>query len=199
MKIQREDVEQLNNLLNKSINSKNTPVKGAVYEEGAKLLNKYINLDIYGEDLYETLNKKRSLSYHYKKHARRPDGERRSYNRNKYDYMTPTEYFEYASYLAKSSPDFIIDKSIERKEDIESIADSYINSSNSILKIDYNLTNSSNGKPMYAIFRRRSDYSITQQDICLVDKRSNIPITIFPITNRQFYKYINSFLLDNIY
>jgi len=198
MRIQREGVEQLNNLLNKSINSKNTPVKGTVSEEGVKLLNRYINLDMCGEDLYETLNKRRSISYHYKKHVRKPEEERRSYNRNKYDYITPTEYFEYASDLAKSSPDFVIDKSIEGKEDIESIADSYINSSNSILKIDYDLTNNSNGKPMYAIFRRRSEYSPDRQDICLVDKRSNSPITVFPITNKQFYKYINSFLLDNI-
>lgn len=163
MKIKREGVEQLNNLLNKSINSKNTPVKGTVSEDGVKLMNRYINLDM-----------------------------------DRCEYIVPTEYLEYASELSKAFPDYVIDRSITEKEDIESIVNLYINSSDSILKIDYALTHNSNDKPMYAIFRRRSEYSIGRQDICLVDKRSNAPISAFLITNNQFYKYINSFLLDNI-
>lgn len=182
--------DDLNDMLAKG----NKPLKGKVSNRNVEKLNASLNEELAVDELLlETLDKNKSLKYHYKKHVLKSGEDRKSYNRNKYDYMSMQEYYNYAKSIANKIPNYTIDTSIEDKDEIERIIDDYTNSVNGVLKVDYDLKNNSNGKEMFAIFNKNSKYS-NYQEMCLVDKASGEPITIHVLLGGNFNKLINDFL-----
>lgn len=192
MKIKKIN-EAFNNELNYLAENGVLPLEGKISEEGVKALNDELNKSIEFAYINEALDDKNSLNAHYSKHVMKQNEKRSSKNRGKYDYMIKDEYYKYATLIANKKPTFIIDTSITDKDEVDSIIDDYNTATNAVLMIDYNLLNNYNNEPMIAVFNKPSKYS-KFSELCLVEKKSGIPITIYALPGTSFFKAVVKFL-----
>lgn len=184
--------EKFNDDMNDAINKKNNVKNRPVTQVDIDRLNDDFMQDIYEVPFDETLQKMSSRRYHYRKHVLRQSDIRRSGNRGKYDYMTIDEYYEYACAVRDLTPTHVITSELTGTAGINDVVDRFV-IDGSVLKIDYNLKNKTDNHDMYAIFNKHSQHSI-YMELCLVDKNTNQPISIFPLVGGRFYKYINDFV-----
>lgn len=187
--------EAFNDELNDMMENGILPLKGKISPRGVKLFNDELNKDIEAAYIDESLDDKNSLRRHYNKHVLKQGEVSSSKNKGKYNYMTKEDYYNYAIEIANKTPTFTIDTSIVNKDDADDIIDDYDVSSSAILKIDYNLTSKRDGKPMVAIFNKPSKYS-RFSEVCLVEKDTGKPITIYPLPGGRFFSLTRKFLAD---
>ena len=185
--------EKLNNSLNDAIRKKYPRIRGQITQEDIDRLNDDFMEEVHEYDITETMDRKKSLDYHYRRHVLKNGEQRKSYNRDRYDYMTKSDYYTYAKKVAVLTPTYLITTAVTDKEQISEIIDDYESDPAGVMVIDYNLIDKDNGRPMYAVFNRKSSYS-KYQEVCLVDTLTKEPITIFILIGGRFNKFMNDFL-----
>ena len=89
-------IEKFNDDMNDAIIKKSSSRLGKITQQDINRLNDDFREDIIEYPINESLSKKSSLRYHYKKHVLKKSDKRVSGNRNKYDYMSINEYYNYA-------------------------------------------------------------------------------------------------------
>ena len=198
--ITAQGVKAFNKSLNKTalfgIHEKK--LRGNITQKGIDAFNDDLMNEIWGDEglLDEaTLKKRSSLRWHYDRHVKAPNAPDNRDNRKKYDNMSMEDYYNYAKKVSALKETSLIDVKIKKRQEAFDIIDDFRDyaPTNSVLKIDYNLKNKSDGRDMFVIVRKQSEHS-PLMDMCLVNKEENEPITIFAINTREFDKKMNEFL-----
>ena len=166
-----------------------------ISKKGINELSNELTNDIYIKNEDNSLKDRRSLSEHYRDHVLKSTQKRTSRNKEKYDYMTIEDYYNYACHVMNKPITIEISKYIKNKDEIRSMIYDFINESSSTLKLDYGLVNKNTNEPIFAIFNKPSEHNNqVKLEMCLVDKNTNEPITIYCIRGNKFLKYMEMFL-----